>query len=135
MGRIVSTVGSFSDRVVRRVVSIIADRKGKGIVVIDISKFKHITDFFVLCTAESSNHRKAIVEKIQEEFKKEKIPILNVDFNPDSPWSLIDCGDVVVHIFEEDSRRFYDIEGLWADAEQIKVDVDNMDNVERLRKT
>ena len=103
------------------VLKIIIEKKAEDIVIIDLRNFNHISDFFVVCTASSSTHRKAIVDEIEEKINGEKI--LSVDFNPSSGWNVVDCGDFILHIFEEEQRKFYDIEGLWADARHIKVDL------------
>jgi len=103
---------------VKEVLKIISDKKAFDILVIDLRRFNHIADFFVICTANSSTHRKAIVEEIEEKIKDK---IVYVDFNPLSGWNVVDFGDFILHIFEEEERKFYDIEGLWADAIQIKI--------------
>ena len=103
------------------ILRIIIEKKAEDIVIIDLRNFNHISDFFVVCTASSSTHRKAIIEEIEEKINGEKI--LSVDFNPSSGWNVIDCGEFILHIFEEEQRKFYDIEGLWVDAKHIRVDV------------
>ncbi len=103
----------------RDIINLLLDKKIKEIVLVDIRDFNHICDFFVIGTCESFPQKKALMEAIDELLKGEATFI---DFYPNSIWSVIDIGDVVVHIFDEESRRFYDIEGLWADALQIKID-------------
>ncbi len=114
-------LSDFLPKALLDILRIIIEKKAEDIVIIDLRNFKHISDFFVVCTASSSTHRKAIIEEIEEKINGEKI--LSVDFNPSSGWNVVDCGEFILHIFEEEQRKFYDIEGLWADAKHIRVDV------------
>ncbi|MDT7907101.1 MAG: ribosome silencing factor [Candidatus Calescibacterium sp.] len=113
--------GDVIDEKVRRIVDLILSKKARDVVVIDLQNFEHIADFFIICTADSSTHRKAIIDEIEEKADKIGISILFSDFNPQSPWNIVDTGDIVLHIFEDEARKFYDIEGLWIDAKQIKI--------------
>ncbi|MFZ8803053.1 MAG: ribosome silencing factor [Candidatus Calescibacterium sp.] len=113
--------GDVIDEKVRKIVDLILSKKARDIVVIDLQNFEHIADFFIICTADSSTHRKAIIDEIEEKADKIGISILFSDFNPQSPWNIVDTGDIVLHIFEDEARKFYDIEGLWIDAKQIKI--------------
>jgi ribosome-associated protein len=116
-----SLSGDVIDEKVRKIVDLILSKKARDIVVIDLQNFEHIADFFIICTADSSTHRKAIIDEIEEKADKIGISILFSDFNPQSPWNIVDTGDIVLHIFEDEARKFYDIEGLWIDAKQIKI--------------
>ena len=113
--------GDVIDEKVRKIVDLILSKKARDVVVIDLQNFEHIADFFIICTANSSTHRKAIIDEIEEKADKIGISILFSDFNPQSPWNIVDTGDIVLHIFEDEARKFYDIEGLWIDAKQIKI--------------
>ena len=113
--------GDVIDEKVRKIVDLILSKKARDIVVIDLQNFNHIADFFIICTADSSTHRKAIIDEIEEKADKIGISILFSDFHPQSPWNIVDTGDIVLHIFEDEARKFYDIEGLWIDAKQIKI--------------
>jgi iojap-related protein len=116
-----SLSGDVIDEKVRKIVDLILSKKARDIVVIDLQNFEHIADFFIICTADSSTHRKAIIDEIEEKADKIGISILFSDFNPQSLWNIVDTGDIVLHIFEDEARKFYDIEGLWIDAKQIKI--------------
>jgi ribosome-associated protein len=113
--------GDVIDEKVRKIVDLILSKKARDVVVIDLQNFEHIADFFIICTANSSTHRKAIIDEIEEKADKIGISILFSDFNPQSPWNIVDTGDIVLHVFEDEARKFYDIEGLWIDAKQIKI--------------
>ncbi|PLX03652.1 MAG: ribosome silencing factor [Marinilabiliales bacterium] len=107
-----------TNKLLKKVISSIEDKKGKNIVSIDLSKIDNaITNYFVVCSATSTTQVDAIYDNIMEK--------VYVDLNmkpfhregyENSEWILIDYFDLVVHIFLEDIRNFYKLEDLWADG-------------------
>jgi ribosome-associated protein len=114
-------IGSVGEKLMK-IVDVILSKKGKDIVVIDLRNFEHIADFLVICTAYGGVHRKAIIDEIEEKADELGISILFSDSNEKSQWNIVDMGEIILHVFEEEARRFYDIEGLWIDAKQIKIE-------------
>lgn len=92
------------------------EKKAEDIVIMDLRKLTSITDFFVICSAESSLHLKAIVDYIIEELEKKGIKAWHVEGYNNLSWVLIDYVDVVVHAFLKSAREFYGLENLWGDA-------------------
>jgi ribosome-associated protein len=80
-----------------------------------------IADYFVICSGESTTHIKAIVESIRQQFQSENIRPLGIEGMNNSHWVLLDYGDVIIHVFEEETRRFYELEKLWIDAKRIQL--------------
>jgi ribosome-associated protein len=80
-----------------------------------------IADYFVICSGESTTQVKAIEEQIEETLKKEEIRPIGIEGLRNSQWILMDYGDIIVHIFEEATRAFYELEKLWIDAEKINL--------------
>ena len=80
-----------------------------------------IADYFVICSGESTTQVKAIEEQIEETFKNEEIRPIGIEGLSYSHWILMDYGDVIVHIFEEATRAFYELEKLWIDAKKINL--------------
>jgi ribosome-associated protein len=80
-----------------------------------------IADYFVICSGESTTQVKAIEEQIEETLKKEEIRPIGIEGLRNSQWILMDYGDVIVHIFEESTRAYYELEKLWIDAEKINL--------------
>jgi len=78
-----------------------------------------ITDYFVICSGESTTQVKAITEQIRETFDKAQVSPRSIEGLPYSHWVLMDFGDVMVHIFEEETRKFYELEKLWIDAKRV----------------
>ena len=92
------------------------DKKAEDIVVMDMRAVSNITDYFVVCSAPSTRRAKAISEGIEEELRKGRVRQWHIEGKKDALWVLIDYGDVIAHVFYEQTRRFYDLERLWHDA-------------------
>ncbi len=96
------------------IVDLIADKKGEDIVLLDIRERTIIADYFIVCSGNSERQLKAVVEEITEEVKKNHhISPRAVEGDAATGWVLIDYGDIVVHAFAPDTRRYYDLEGFW----------------------
>ena len=76
----------------------------------------NVTDYFVICSALSTRRVQAIAGAIEEALESKGVKHWHVEGKKEALWVLIDYGDVVVHVFHEDLRRFYDLERLWHDA-------------------
>ncbi len=104
-----------------KISDLILQKKGSRIIVMDLRNLTTVTDFFVICSVISDTQVKAIADFIKEETKKiDERPWHNEGISNLS-WVLLDFVDVVVHIFLEDTRKFYNLEGLWADAEITEI--------------
>lgn len=97
-----------------------ADKKGDDIVLLDVGDIIAITDVFVITSAGNTRHVRTIVDEIGKRLRE------RADTKPravegldTATWVLLDYGDVVVHVFLDETRRFYDLERLWADAARI----------------
>lgn len=98
------------------------EKKALEIKVLDMRKLSDITDFFVICTAEVELHARAVADHIIESLKKKGIRPWHNEGYQNSRWILLDYVDVVVHIFLEETREFYGLEGLWGDAKVKTID-------------
>jgi len=107
----------YSKTLAKKIAKIIFEKKGKDINILNIGKVSNIANFFVLCTGESETHNRAIVEKIQEEAKKNDIYVHHIEGYEYGKWILIDFIDVIVHIFVQKTREYYALEHLWGDVE------------------
>lgn len=106
-----------SKKLARKIADLIIKKKGEDIKILDLRKLTGVTDFFVICSASTDVQNKAIADFIIEETKKlGQKPWHNEGYGNLS-WVLLDFVDVVVHIFLNESRKFYNLEGLWGDAE------------------
>lgn len=91
------------------------------LVVLDLRKLSSIGDVFIICSGRSNRQVSAIAEHIQVDLKKHGITPLSVEGKKEGHWVLLDYGHVIIHVFYEPVRSFYDIEGLWIDAERIET--------------
>jgi ribosome-associated protein len=100
------------------------EKKAKNVLVMEVSEFSSFTDFFLICSGTSSRHVQAIAAFIQENMKKAGILPLGVEGETVGTWVLLDYDDVIVHVFYEPVREFYDIERLWPDAPRSSIEDD-----------
>lgn len=105
-----------TEDLIRRAVAIAIDKKGSDIRVLDVAKGLSITDWFVLVSADSRRQAQAIASAIDIEMKHAGVPKASIEGRPDGWWILLDFDEVVIHIFQDEARSFYDLEQLWADA-------------------
>lgn len=94
------------------------DKKAHDLVILEVGDFTSVADYFVICTARSDIQVQAICRAIEEVLAKAGIKPLAIEGFTHGQWVLIDCGDVVIHIFYETARQFYNLEGLWGQAPQ-----------------
>jgi len=98
------------------------DKKASDVSVLDISELAAYADFLVICSGQSTQQVKAIVEHIEEGLSKRKVKPLGVEGRGFAHWVLLDYGNVIVHVFEENTRRYYELDKLWLDAPKVAVD-------------
>lgn len=96
-------------------------KKATGLVVLDVRKLTSIADVFIICSGHSNRQVAAIAEFIQVELKKHGLKPLSVEGKKEGHWVLLDYGYVIIHVFYEPVRTFYDLEGLWIDAQKVKT--------------
>ena len=96
-------------------------RKALGLVVLDVRELTSVADAFIICSGRSNRQVTAIAEFIITELKKVGIKPLSVEGKKEGHWVLLDYGHVIIHVFYESVRNFYDLEGLWVDAKRIKT--------------
>lgn len=96
-------------------------KKASGLLVLDVRGLTSIADIFIICSGRSNRQVSAIGEHIQTELKEKGIRPIGVEGMQDGHWVLLDYGHVIIHVFYESTRNFYNLEGLWADAERIET--------------
>lgn len=97
------------------------DLKAKDILPLDIRGISGFADWFIIATASSSRNAKALSNKIIETVKENKLKVVGVEGQEDSEWVLVDCGDVIVNIMQQETREFYDLESLWGETTLISA--------------
>ena len=96
------------------------DKKALDTVVLNVKKITSIADYFFICSGESTTQVKAIADGIMERLKNKKIRLWHDEGYTEARWILLDYGMIIVHVFYKETREFYNLEGLWADALQVK---------------
>lgn len=107
-----------------RISALAAEKKAKNIRAFNLQGLTQIADCFVICTATSEPQMKAVRNGIIEGMKEIGVAQTHVEGNHRSDWILIDYIDIIVHIFREEARAFYDLEGLWGDSMEIPLELD-----------
>ena len=102
-----------------RAAQIADENRGRNIVILDLREMTSVFDFFVLATGTSRRQIHAMADEIDQTFKKQGDRRLGREGLEESRWILLDYGDVVVHLFEEETRRYYALEDLWGQAQRL----------------
>jgi ribosome-associated protein len=95
--------------------------KALDVVVLDVRKVASFADGFIICSGRSHRQVTAMAEHIEQDLKAQGIRLLGMEGLREGHWILMDYGDVIIHIFYEPVRVFYDLEGLWSDAKRIDL--------------
>ncbi|MGD9016410.1 MAG: ribosome silencing factor [Desulfobacterales bacterium] len=104
-----------------RYIKAITGKKVANVVALDVREMSSVADAFILCSGGSNRQVSAIAEHVKKTLKREGTRPLHVEGMKEGQWVLMDYGDVIIHIFYEPVRTFYDLEGLWADAPRLAL--------------
>lgn len=113
-----------TDQLITQIIRGIEEVKGQEIEILDLREIENtVCDYFIICNGTSNTQVNAIVNSIQKSVSKElREKPWHVEGMDNAEWVLIDYVHVVVHVFQKHIREFYDIEGLWGDAQTIKIE-------------
>jgi ribosome-associated protein len=92
------------------------EKKGENILLLDVHELTSITDYFVICTATSNRMVNALADAVREKVRKEYQKKGRTQGSPDTGWIVLDYGDIVIHLFDAELRRFYNLEELWKEG-------------------
>ncbi len=102
-------------------------KKAEDPVVLDLQGLTFVADYFIICSGESTTQVRAIAEAVEEEFSAAGVKPAGIEGLRYCHWVLLDYGDVIVHVFEKETRAYYNLEKLWMDAAVIEIDEDKPD--------
>jgi ribosome-associated protein len=105
----------------KKYIQAVLGKKAEYLVILDVAELSSIADYFIICSGRSSRQVKAIADHVLLELKKQGLRPLSVEGEKEGHWVVLDFGDVVIHLFYEPVRSFYDLESLWADAPRIST--------------
>lgn len=106
----------------KKAVRVLDAKKAFDISLLKVNELTILADYFIICTGNSSTQIRALSDAVEEEFDKFDIPILSREGKQGHNWLLLDYGDFIIHIFDKESRAFYNLDKLWDDAEKINID-------------
>jgi len=110
------------DPEVKLAVECAADRKAFDMRVLDLRDVASFTEFFIICSGANQRQVQAIADQIEEQLKKQlSTRPVRIEGYSSAEWVLLDYGDFIVHIFNKESREFYDLERLWRDARKVDI--------------
>ncbi len=98
------------------------DKKAKDIKILKTAEQTVLADYFVICNGTSSTHVKALVNEVDRQLSEAGEPPVRREGLRSDIWVLMDFGSVIVHIFTEEARQFYNLERLWSDAREVTTD-------------
>ena len=103
----------------RYAADVASDKLASDIVMLDIAEVSDFADYFVILTVESTRQMRAVVEDLEHALEDKGCVRHHREGTPESGWMLLDFGDVVIHIFGAEERRFYDLESAWSEATEV----------------
>jgi ribosome-associated protein len=106
----------------RKVAGWLDDKQASEIIGIDVHEVCPIAEIVMVVTAKGIRHSQALADHILGMLAESKIEYLGMEGYKSGDWILLDLNDIIVHIFQEDNRSFYNIEGLWSEGTQIELD-------------
>ena len=108
-----------SKEFVQKICKILSDRKAEDIISIDLSGTTEVADYYVIAGGRSMTHTRALIEHLEEDIDKLGIAPIRREGVREGRWAVLDYGDVIVHIFNDESRLFYHLENLWGDENNV----------------
>ena len=108
-----------SKEMVKLAVNALEDKKGEDIQIIDIREVSVLADYFLIASGSNKNQVQAMVDNVQEELHKAGFAPRQIEGYQTASWILLDYGDIIIHIFDEENRLFYDLERIWRDGSVI----------------
>jgi ribosome-associated protein len=109
-----------SKELAEKICEIIIDKKGEDVLSINVTGKTGVADYFVVASARSSTQVKSLAEHIEERVEKEGVRAIRREGVQDARWVVLDFGDVIVHLFNDETRLFYHLERLWGEGEKIE---------------
>lgn len=96
------------------------DSRCHSVVVLDVTGISPICDFFIIATGTSARQMRSVADDIAELGEKKSLSPISQSGEESATWILVDCVDVLVHLFSEEGRQYYDLDNLWGDAKPVK---------------
>ena len=95
-------------------------KQGENIIIMDVAKMSSVTNMTIVVSARGVKHAKALADHVLDQASKENIEFLSMEGHQTGEWVLVDLNDVLIHVFLDELREFYNIEGMWAEAPRVE---------------
>lgn len=102
-----------------KICKVLKDHKAEDIVAVDVKEKTDVADYFVVAGGRSMTHTRSLIEHVEEEMEKEGVSPTRAEGVREGRWAVLDYGDVIVHIFNDETRLFYHLETLWDDGKNV----------------
>jgi ribosome-associated protein len=112
---------SFPSEIHKKILAPVFERKTKSVTAIDVSQLTSYTDTLVIIEVNSNRQVSSIAEHVIKALKKLKIKSMGIEGVREGQWALLDYGDIIFHVFNSETKAFYDLEGFWADAPRMDL--------------
>jgi ribosome-associated protein len=96
------------------------DKKADEIMILDVMKVSSFTDYLIICSGTSDKHVQALASSVEMNLKKKGVRHLGIECFQEGRWILMDYNDIIIHIFYEPTRLYYDLESLWSDVPRLE---------------
>jgi ribosome-associated protein len=101
--------------------NILDEKDAINIKILDMKNTPLLVDYFIIATGNSDTHLNALKEAVVDKFKEKNHELLYYDKDKGYEWLIVDGGSIIVHLFSERAREFYDLEGLWNESKEINI--------------
>lgn len=112
---------SQSKKLAKAAYQALDDKMGQDIKILDIHEISILADYFLIAHGNNSNHVDALINAVEEALGKEGVSASHVEGYKEGSWVLIDFGPIIVHVFSQEARIFYDLERIWADGKSVEA--------------
>lgn len=110
------------EELARRIAELAEDEKAIDTQILDIAELTIIADYFVICSGRNVIHVKSIAENIEQKMRADGLPPVRREGLEQGRWAVMDFGSVIVHVFREEEREYYNLEDLWRDAPRLQAE-------------
>lgn len=115
-------IDASSENVAQMASKILDSKKASDLKILKIAEKTIIADYFVICTGNSSTQIKTLADEVEYKLGVAGVKDIRLEGSASDDWKVVDCKDVIIHIFSPDARDFYKLDRLWADCEEIDID-------------
>lgn len=107
---------------VKQIVKVLDEKKADDIQALKVDDLTIMADYFVIASANNSTHVKSLVDEVEYQLKEQGTAPLRVEGYQYANWIILDYGDVIVHVFHEETRNYYNLDRLWSDGKTVEIE-------------